>query len=488
MNTLGDITLHSASMLAPELFLAVSTVLILMYGVYARSEADGFNLSLSLFTLGLTLLMVVLAAGPTAHLMNGMFVADRFASFCKELILLSTMLVLMFSSGWLVEKEGRPFEFIILMLFATLGMLFMVSAADLLTLYIGLEMASLSLYVLAAFQRDQEKSSEAGLKYFVLGALASGMLLFGMSLVYGFSGSTGFAELAQLFVVGGGAVSKGLIVGMVLMIVGFCFKLSAVPFHMWAPDVYEGAPTPVTAFLATAPKVAAFGLFMRLMMQPFATLMVEWQQVIVFVSAVSMLVGALAAIMQSNIKRLLAYSSIGHVGFILMGLAAGSEQGVQAMLVYLALYIFMSAGAFGCVLLMRARGQATEEISSLAGLAQSSPKLAAALAIFMFSMAGIPPLAGFFGKMYVVMAAVQSGLIGLAVFGVATSVIACYYYLKVVKIMYFDAPAKAFDKEMPMPLSLALTACAAVTLLFFLIPSPLVSHSKQAAQALLAGL
>lgn len=487
MSGLGDITLHSLSGLMPELFLCISTVLLLVHGVYARPKADGFNQSLAIFTLGLTLLMVVLAAGQTQLLMNGMFVADRFASFAKCIILVSGILVLMLSSGWLKEEGGRPFEFIILLLFAILGMMFMVSAADLLILYVGLEMASLALYVLTSFARDNGKSSEAGLKYFVLGALASGMMLFGMSLIYGFAGSTGFTELSGVFD-GGGVASKAVVMGLVLMVVGFCFKLSAAPFHMWAPDVYEGAPTPVTTFLATAPKVAAFALFTRLLMQPFGDLLSQWQQILVFVSALSMLLGALAAIMQNNIKRMLAYSSIGHVGFMLMGVAAGSEQGVQAMLIYLALYIFMSAGAFGCVLMMRRHGLALEEIKSLAGLAQSSPKLAACMAIFMFSMAGIPPLAGFFGKMYVVLAAVQAGLVWLAVFGVITSVISCYYYLRVIKVMYFDVPGPAFDRAAPLPLKGAVLISALVTGAFFLIPSPLVGQAQHAAKVLLVGL
>lgn len=481
------ITLQSINPMMPEIFLAVATVLLLMHGVFVRSKADGVNVSLAVFTLALALGIVVLAAGPTEILMNDMYIADHFASFVKILILLSGVMVLLLSASWLGEDGGRPFEFIILMMFATLGMLFMASAADLLMLYVGLEMASLCLYVLAAFQRDDGKSNEAGLKYFVLGALASGMMLFGMSLIYGFAGSTGFADLGQLFIAGE-PVSKGLVVGIILMIVGFCFKLSAVPFHMWAPDVYEGAPTPVTAFLATAPKMAAFALFTRLLMQPFGDVVTQWQQVIIFISAASMLVGALAAIMQTNIKRLLAYSSIGHVGFILMGLAAGSAAGVQAMLIYMALYIFMSAGAFGCVLLMRRNGQAVEDIKSLAGLSQVSPKMAAALAIFMFSMAGIPPLAGFFGKMYVVLAAVDSGLVKLAVFGVVTSVISCYYYLKVVKVMYFDAPTKNLDPYMPVSIAAVVTVAACVMLFFFLIPSPLITHAQQAAKTLLVAL
>ena len=483
MNGLGDITLGSLHIMLPELFLCASAMILLMYGVYCRAKADGMNQFLALAVLAVTMFLAVCHKVEPTHVMNGMFVTDAFATFSKCLILGAAMLVLLFSSGWLREEGGRPFEFIILMLFATLGMMFMISAADFLTLYVGLEMASLSLYVLASFQRDHAKSSEAGLKYFVLGALASGMLLFGISLIYGFTGTTGFESLAALFGAGG-EVPKAVIVGLIFVMVGFCFKLSAAPFHMWAPDVYEGAPTPVTAFFATAPKVAAFALFTRVLLQPFGELFNQWQQVIIFAAIASMLVGALAAIMQTNIKRLLAYSSIGHVGFIFMAIASGSAEGVQAMLIYLALYIFMSAGAFGCVLAMKRAGQPVEDIKSLAGLSQSQPFMAAFLAIFMFSMAGIPPLAGFFGKMYVVLAAVNAGLIWLAVLGVATSVIACYYYLKVVKVMYFDTPAKHFDSSHSFAYRVAMLLAVAVTTLFFFLPTPLVTHAKAAADSL----
>ncbi len=480
---MGDITMNSLHSIMPELFLCLSAMVLLMYGVYARAKADGINQVLALSMLAMTMAFVIKTCGAPQTVMNGMFITDAFACFSKLLILGAAMLVLLFSSGWLREEGGRPFEFIILVLFATLGMMFMVSAADFLTLYVGLEMASLSLYVLASFQRDHAKSSEAGLKYFVLGALASGMLLFGISLVYGFTGTTSFDSLAALFGAGG-EVSKAVILSLVLVMVGFCFKLSAAPFHMWAPDVYEGAPTPVTAFFATAPKVAAFALFTRVLLQPFGELFAQWQQVIIFAAIASMLVGALAAIMQTNIKRLLAYSSIGHVGFIFMAIAAGTPGGIQALLIYLALYIFMSAGAFGCVLAMKRAGEPVEDIKSLAGLSQTQPFMAAMLAIFMFSMAGIPPLAGFFGKMYVVLAAIDAGLIWLAVVGVATSVIACYYYLKVVKVMYFDTPAKHFDSSHSFACRVAMVVAVSVTTLFFLLPTPLVTHAKAAADSL----
>jgi NADH-quinone oxidoreductase subunit N len=480
---MGDIKLVSLFSVLPELYLALATIFLLLYGVYrvktVTTSLIMWTLLILVFTAG-----VVLSGDMLENVsMNGMFLTNRFTAFAKVLILASAAMVLLLSSDWLQEGK-RPFEFIILLLLATLGLMLMVSANDLLTLYMALELSSLSLYVLASFSRDHAKSSEAGLKYFVLGALASGMMLFGMSLIYGFSGTTGFDGLQQFFAATHGPAAKALVVGLVLVMVGFCFKLSAVPFHMWTPDVYEGAPTPVTAFFATAPKVAALALFSRFLLEPFASALDQWQQVVVAVSLLSMIVGALAAIMQTNIKRLLAYSSIGHVGFMLMGLAAGNQAGVQAMLIYLSLYIFMNAGMFGCVLLMKRHGHAVEEIKDLAGLSRGRPMMAVAIAAFMFSMAGIPPLAGFFGKFYVILAALNAGLIWLAVAGVLTSVIGAYYYIKIVKVMYFDEPAAAFDDGSPLSLRIVTALGATVTFLFFLIPSPLVNAAKIAAQAL----
>ena len=482
---MGDIVLSKYSALNPELFLCVSALLLLVYGVYRARNATPFLVVTSVLVLVLTAVLECTGVTTKEISMNGMFIADRFAVMGKCLILGASLLVLTLSGNWLREDKGRPFEFIILLLLATLGMMLMVSANDFIPMYMALEMSSLSLYVLAAFPRDIAKSSEAGLKYFVLGALASGMMLFGMSLVYGFAGTTGFEGLAALFAAKGAVVSKGVIVGMILIVVGLCFKVSAVPFHMWTPDVYEGAPTPVTAFFATAPKAAALLLFTRVMLQPFGDLIGQWQQIIIFVSIASMLVGSLAGIMQSNIKRLLAYSSIGHVGFILMGLAAGSIAGVQAMLIYIALYIAMSAGAFGCLLLMRRDGQYVEEIKDLSGLAQTHPARAIILSVFMFSMAGIPPLAGFFGKMYVVLSAVGAGLPWLAAIGVLTSVISGFYYIKIVKVMYFDEPGLPLDKISPCSVHAVVVISAAVTMMFFLIPTPLVDFAKVAAEALL---
>ena len=320
----------------------------------------------------------------------------------------------------------------------------MISAGDLIALYLGLELMSLSLYVLAAGNRDSERSTEAGLKYFVLGGLSSGMLLYGCSLIYGYTGSVSFPAIAQAASQGG----LGLMFGLVFLFAGLCFKVSAVPFHMWTPDVYEGAPTPITAFFAAAPKVAAMALFLRVAMSAFPTIAVQWQQIIVFVAIASMALGSFAAIGQKNIKRLMAYSSIGHMGFALVGLAAGTAEGVQGVLVYIAIYMAMTLGAFACILSMRHNGRMVEEISDLAGLARTKPAMAFFLALLMFSLAGIPPLAGFFAKYYVFLAAIKANLFALAVIGVVTSVVGAYYYLLIVKTIYFDDPMKSFE---PMP-------------------------------------
>jgi NADH-quinone oxidoreductase subunit N len=338
--------------------------------------------------------------------------------------------------------------------------------------------------VLAAIHRDDLRATEAGLKYFVLGALASGMLLYGSSLVYGFSGSTRFSGIAAA--VEAGPVSLGLITGLCFVAAGLAFKVSAVPFHMWTPDVYEGAPTPVTAFFSIAPKLAAVGLFLRVMTGPFGEAAGQWTQIIVLISIASMLLGAFAAIGQSNIKRLMAYSSIGHIGYALIGLAAGTEEGIRGVLVYMAIYIVMNAGTFGCIVAMRRKGQACERIDDLAGLGTTAPGLAAALSVFMFSMAGIPPLAGFFGKFYVFMAAVQAGLWPVAVIGVLSSVVSAFYYLRIVRVMYFDPAQPAFDPR-PASVGVVIAGSMLFTALFALAPAPLVAAAGTAARSLFGG-
>jgi NADH-quinone oxidoreductase subunit N len=364
-------------------------------------------------------------------------------------------------------------------------MMVMVSADDLITLYLGLELQSLSLYVVASFDRDSVRSTEAGLKYFVLGALASGMLLYGASLIYGFAGTTSFAGLAKLFS-GGGAPSNGLIIGLVFVTVGLAFKVSAVPFHMWTPDVYEGAPTPVTAFFSVAPKIAAIALFVRFLIEPFGGLVVEWRQVVVFLSVASMVLGAVAAIAQTNIKRLMAYSSIGHVGYALIGLAAASPAGIRGVLVYMAIYLFMNLGTWAVILCMRQRGRMLEDISDLSGLGRTQPGLALALGIFMFALAGIPPTAGFFGKFYIFLAAIDANLVGLAVIGAVASVVSAFYYLRIFKIIYFDEPLIAFDRPLSPELKGVLLVTAFLTMFFILWPDPIVGSAEAAAASLFA--
>jgi NADH-quinone oxidoreductase subunit N len=379
------------------------------------------------------------AMGPDTVAFSGQFRADAFAAFAKLLIYAAGAAALMVAPAFFERTNAMRAEYPVLILFAVLGMGLMVSAGDLLTLYIGLELNSLAAYVLAAFLRDDERSAEAGLKYFVLGALASGILLFGMSLVYGFTGTTSFEGVRAALT---GQMSMGALFGMIFMLAGLCFKIAAVPFHMWTPDVYEGAPTPVTTFFATAPKVAAVALSMRVTLDAFGAQVVAWQQIVIFAALASIVVGALGAIGQTNIKRLLAYSSINNVGFILIGLAAATPQGASAMLVYLAIYIAMSVGGFVAVLMLKdADGNQVEAIADIAGLSRHRKVLAACLAMVMFSLAGIPPLFGFWGKFVVFQAAVQAGLVPLAAIGIAASVIGAFYYLKVVKVMYFDEPA-----------------------------------------------
>ncbi len=481
---LNNIITYNA--LIPELTVIISALVFLLGGAFA-ADKDADRRFLALGTFVLVAVFAMTAFSPLLikkqYFFSFMLVVDGFSQTMKLLMILSTILIFVISDSWLVRDGNQRFEYMVLMLFSLLGMMFMVSANDLLALYVGLELSSLPLYVLASFSRDNLKSTESGLKYFVLSALASGILLFGISLVYGFAGSMNFDTLAQLLR-NPHAISSALVFGLVLIITGLSFKVSAAPFHMWTPDVYEGAPTPVTAYFSTAPKIAALALFIRVLVEPFGAMIHDWQQVVVFVSALSMLVGAFGALMQSNIKRLLAYSSIGHVGYALMGLAAGNIDGVSSVIIYFALYIAMSAGAFACVLMMQRRGELCEGIGDLAGISRKHPQMAFALAVFMFSMAGIPPLAGFFGKAYVFLAAIHAGLFALAVIGVLSSVVACFYYLKIVKIMYFDEVGEGFDVDIPVTLNATMYFCAAVTVLFFAVPTPLVTMAYTAAEAL----
>jgi NADH-quinone oxidoreductase subunit N len=477
--------LPELSVALPEIVLACAAMGLLMLGVF-RGEGSARLVSwVAVGVLIVTLLITHLVGGERRIGFYGMFVADPFGVFMKALVLIGSAVAIIMSLDYNEKGQIARFEFPVLILLASTGMMVMVSANDLLTLYLGLELQSLSLYVVASFDRDSLRSTEAGLKYFVLGGLSSGMLLFGASMVYGFAGTTGFGELARLLG-SGTAPPIGLIVGMIFVSVGLAFKVSAVPFHMWTPDVYEGAPTPVTAFFAVAPKMAAIALFIRFMIEPFGPLMAEWRQIIVFMSIASMVLGSVAAIAQQNIKRLMAYSSIGHIGYALIGLAAGTPNGIRGVLVYMAIYLFMNVGTFAVILCMRQQGRMVEGIADLAGLSRTQPGLAVALAIFMFAMAGIPPTAGFFSKLYVFLAAIDAHLNGLAVIGVVTSVVGAYYYLRIVKIMYFDEPAAAFDTPIAIEIKAVLLVAAAITLLFVLLPGPIVGGAEAAAASLFA--
>ncbi len=463
----------------PEIVLAVGALFLLMVGAFRGNGATGFISGLAVVLLAAAGVLIAMMPPGTATTFGGSFVVDDYARFFKVLALIGSATAIILSSEFMGEPERRRFEYPVLIVLATTGMLMLISAADLIALYLGFELMSLSLYVVAAIDRDRVRSTEAGLKYFVLGALSSGMLLYGASLIYGATGTVSFAGIAA-------AASEGglpLTFGLVFLFAGLCFKVSAVPFHMWTPDVYEGAPTPVTAFFAAAPKVAAIAVFVRVSVTAFPTIVPQWQQIVVFVAIASMALGSFAAIGQHNIKRLMAYSSIGHMGFALIGLAAGTTEGVQGVIVYMTIYLAMTLGTFACIIAMRRDDGPVEEIKDLAGLARSKPGMAFFLAMMLFSLAGIPPLAGFFAKFYVFLAAVNAGLYTLAVIGVLTSVVGAYYYLLIIKTMYFDEPAPALA-PMRFELSAVLTVTGLFVLLFFVYPAPLVDAAAAAAKSL----
>jgi NADH-quinone oxidoreductase subunit N len=469
----------------PEIILTLGAILILMMGAFLGDRisrlatwlAVGFFIAAAAVMPGLTM--------PTGVAFDGLFIADRFAAFANILIYIGAAASLLAASSWFARDEVFRTEFPVLVLLSAVGMNMMVSAGDLLTLYVGLELLSLASYVLASFHRRDTRSAEAGLKYFVLGALASGILLYGISLLYGFTGSTMFGDIAAAL--GRDGVSTGELFGLVFVLAGIAFKISAVPFHMWTPDVYEGAPTPVTAYFAAAPKVAAMCLMTRVAIEALGPATFEWRQIIIFSALASTILGGVAAIGQQNIKRLLAYSSINNVGFALIGLAAATREGVASVLFYMAVYVVMTLGTFFVVLRMRDEaGRPVETIASLSGLSRTRPLMALAMAMFMFSLAGIPPLMGFWPKFYVFNAAVKADLVWLAAVGIATSVIGAYYYLKIVKTMYFDEPAPAFEHSRDWVQG-ALIAAAAIFVspLGYLLIAPLSQASVNAASSLL---
>jgi NADH-quinone oxidoreductase subunit N len=443
----------------PEIILTVAALVLMMAAAFAgdRSARLVTWLAVGAFALAGFWVPGIVDAGGTAF--DGLFVADSFAAFAKVLVYIAAAAALVAATGWFSRDGDYRAEYPVLVLLSAVGMGMMVSASDLMTLYVGLELQSLSAYVLASFQRSDNRSAEAGLKYFVLGALASGILLYGVSLLYGFTGSTLFGDIARGLAHEG--VSAGELFGLVFVLSGIAFKVSAVPFHMWTPDVYEGAPTPVTAFFASAPKVAAMALLTRVAIEGMGPATFEWRQIVIFMALASTVLGGVAAIGQPNIKRLLAYSSINNVGFALIGLAAANREGVAAVLFYMAVYVAMTIGTFLVVLRMRDEaGRPVEGITSLSGLSRTRPALAAAMAMFMFSLAGIPPLFGFWPKFLVFHAAVEADLVWLAAVGIATSVIGAYYYLKIVKTMYFDEPAAPFAETRDAPQTMLIAASA----------------------------
>jgi NADH-quinone oxidoreductase subunit N len=470
----------------PELFIALAAIVLLMWGAYHRHDA-GFSIGIvAIFVLGGAALLILRHPPVSQALFHGSFIDDRFARFMKILTLAGSAFAMLLSFDYMRREGILRFEYPVLILISTAGMMLTISANDLISLYLALELQSLALYVVAAFDRDNLRSTEAGLKYFVLGVLSSGLLLYGSSLIYGYTGATVFPRIAEAVQTHG--ISIGFIFGLVFVLAGLAFKIAAVPFHMWTPDVYEGSPTPVTAFFASAAKISAMAMVLRIILGAFPGAAQQWQQIIIAVAVGSMALGSFAAIGQQNIKRLLGYSSIGHIGYALIGLAAATPNGaaadgISSVLIYLTIYLAMTLGSFACVLAMRRGNRFIENISDLAGISQQKPLFAFLFGMLLFSLAGIPPLAGFFAKLYVFNAAIQAHLYWLAVTGVVISVIGAYYYLRVVKIMYFDEPAAGFE---PMPASVKFTLglSGAFVLLFFVSPSSLKAAADIAARSL----
>ncbi len=470
---------QSLTLATPELILALGAMVLLMIGVYSgpRANATVTGLAVALFA-GVGAWELLFPADGLAF--GGAFISDSFSRFMKFMALIGSLVTLVMSVGFARAEKFDKFEYPVLVMLATLGMMLMISANDMMALYLGLELQNLGLYVLVAVNRENLRSTEAGLKYFVLSSLSSGILLYGISLVYGYTGATGFEAIAAA--IAGPERQLGLVFGLVFVLAGVVFKLSLVPFHMWTPDVYEGAPTPVTAFLAAAPKMAAMAMLVRITMATFEPIAADWQQIVVFVSIASMALGAFAAIGQNNFKRLMAYSSIGHMGFALVGLAANSPAGVRGVVLYMLIYLAMTLGTFAFILAMRRKDGNVEEISDLSGLSATNPVMATILTILLFSLAGIPPLAGFWAKWYVFLAAINANLYALAVIGVLTSVVGAYYYLRIIKVMWFDEPVGGFV-PMAGELRLVLGLSGAFVLFYVLIGGPIGRLGEAAASA-----
>jgi len=462
--------MNQLNLIFPELFLISSTMILLMIGVFSKNS---FNLIFKLSTVTLLIALVILFNHPvdtSAKLFNNSFIVDYLALFMKALTLVFCIFVMISSFDYIKSIKINKIEYPILILTSVIGMMIMISSYDLILFYMGLELQSLSLYVLASFNRDNQRSTEAGLKYFILSALSSGLLLYGCSLIYGFSNSTNFNLISQHL----NQPNTSSIFGIVFVLVGLAFKVSAVPFHMWAPDVYEGSPTSVTSFFAIVPKIAALTVFIRFLYVPFLNLIHQWQMIIIFISLASMILGAVAAIGQTNIKRLMAYSSIGHIGYALAGLATGINEGVQSTITYLSIYLVMNLGMFSCILMMKRQNIFYEDIKDLSGLSKNHPVISVCMLILLFSLAGIPPLAGFFAKFYVFMAVIKAGMYTLAIIGLLTTVISAFYYLRIIKIIYFDEPNEAFESSQNLGLKISLFFSTIAILIYFIYPSFLI--------------
>ncbi len=453
----------------PELFLSIVIMFLLMLGVFVKKSFKLVNL-LTILSLLFATALVLNQPDEIIKIFNESYIIDRFSVFMKVLTLLFCFFVLLSSKNYIKSNQIDKIEYPIIILASTLGMLLMISSYDLIIFYLGLELQSLCLYILASFKRDDERSTESGLKYFVLSALASGLLLYGCSLIYGFTGSTNFEIISNNL----NEANTGAVFGIVFVIVGLAFKVSAVPFHMWTPDVYEGSPTSVTSFFALVPKIAAISVFIRFMYVPFINVIDQWQTIIVFLSIGSMILGAVAAIAQSNIKRLMAYSSIGHMGYALAGIATGTNAGVQSSIVYLTIYLVMNLGAFGCIFMMRRENIFYENINELSGLSKNHPMLALSFLIILFSLAGIPPLAGFFAKFYIFMSVIEVEMYTLAVIGLLTTVVSAFYYLRIIKVIYFDKPKKPFEENYDWGLKVSLILSSILILIYFIYPSMLI--------------
>jgi NADH-quinone oxidoreductase subunit N len=453
----------------PELFLSIVIMFLLMIGVFIKKSFKLVNL-LTVLSLLFAIVLVLNQPDEIVKIFNESYIIDQLSIYMKVLTLLFCFFVLLSSKDYIQNNNIDKIEYPIIILASTLGMLIMISSNDLIIFYLGLELQSLCLYILASFKRNDERSTESGLKYFVLSALASGLLLYGCSFIYGFTGSTNFEIISANL----NDANTGAVFGIVFIIVGLAFKVSAVPFHMWTPDVYEGSPTSVTSFFALVPKIAAISVFIRFMYVPFVNVINQWQTIIIFLSIASMILGAVAAIGQSNIKRLMAYSSIGHMGYALAGIATGTNSGIQSTIIYLTIYLVMNLGAFGCIFMMKRENIFYENINDLSGLSKNHPMLALSFLIILFSLAGIPPLAGFFAKFYIFMAVIEMKMYTLAIIGLVTTVVSTFYYLRVIKIIYFDKPKKPFEENYDWGLKISLIISSILILIYFIYPSILV--------------